>query len=109
MNMKKFWNNIIVDKVKSYSKEKGYNQAFNNGYGRAIYEIKEAQFDFFWERGAKEYVEICIRLYPKSLCYQTNFLIENANGSNNGQDFLDCIGIDKERVKEEIKKIGDSK
>lgn len=67
-------------------------------------------FVFLWERGGKEFAQDCVEYeyeYEDFKPIAESELIKSGGIGNRliAQDFLDCVAIDEERVKELIKEL----
>ena len=110
-DLKEFWNNIIVNKIKAnYSKK--YDQAFDNGYGRALCEIKEKQGLFFWEDIRTDIVELKMWEQAKKEDWIFNFenvklyYEQDMSGNQIGLKWKYCVAcLGEEKVKELVKEL----
>ena len=100
-DMKEFWEQIEDDYTNPYTEKQ-----------EVIEGIKERQFVFLWERGGKQFIEH----YNGDENFSFDFLMLEADhftdedlfdSCSQAQDFLDCVAIDEERVKELIKQKGE--
>ena len=99
VDMKEFWDEFE-------------NAGITKGTKIMIQRIRNKQFVFLWERGGKQFVERC---EPRDLITLVKWASSGRNisygsdGRGNlwAQDFLDCVAIDEERVKELIKQKGE--
>jgi len=65
-------------------------------------EAREKQFVFLWERGGKQFIKESKRIKILRKFKEMLLLAEAINPIDGSQDFLDCVAIDEERVKELI-------
>jgi len=96
--MKEFWDNIcgeVEDTSQNYD---------------LINHIKNKHFDILWERGGKQFVKVCLDGCEdwdiSMFISEAKFAVEKELVSYVfAYNFLDCVAIDEERVKQKIKEL----
>jgi len=100
-DMKEFWDEFE-------------NAGITKGTKIMIQRIRNKQFVFLWERGGKQFLRNWERWgknskwkYPDWLAWAKRRQTNGSSQFSCEQDFLDCVAIDEERVKELIKRKGE--
>ena len=95
-NVYEFSNNFAFDNFAEHNYEDKAKQI--------VKEIEKDLFDMLWERGGKQFAKF---YGNKGLDYWEETLKEAKffDEHSEAQDFLDCVAIDEEKVKELIKEL----